>query len=259
MTSATTDPAGLLDEAMVTATAIGQDAVEAAVTMATAYDVQRDVVARRLGRGERQVGVKMGFTSIAKQQQMGLSDVIIGRLTDAMAIADGGATPRARYIHPRAEPEIAFRLGASVHGTIDRDEAIAAIDGIAAAIEVIDSRFANFRFSLPTVIADNASSAGFVVGDWRPPAAEFPDLTDLSIDLAVDGTVVETGSSAAILGDPLLSLIAAARLAGEQGAELPAGSIVLAGGATAAVAVDGGETVSVDVATLGGASFTLER
>lgn len=235
-----------LDTAQHTATAAEQ--LSAGLTPADAYAIQDAVIARRLARGERPAGLKLGFTSKAKMAQMGVSEVIVGRLTDAMRVPDGGEVPLGRFIHPRAEPEVAYRIARDV--TPDDDEL--PVDAVAPALEIIDSRYRDFRFSLPDVIADNASSAGFVVGPWQPLGA---DLGDLAVRLTVGGEVVETGSTSAILGHPDRALPALLEIARRQGFALRAGQVVLAGGATAAAPFPPGR-VEVDVAGLGTASVT---
>jgi 2-oxo-3-hexenedioate decarboxylase len=196
-----------------------------------AYPVQAALLARRLRRGERPVGVKLGFTSEAKQAQMGLSEVIVGRLTDAMAIPDGSTVNLRRYIHPRVEPEVAFRLDRDVDPAEPEPGIRSAIGAVAPAMEVIDSRYRDFRFSLADVIADNTSAAGFVVGPWT----DLGDLADCQVELVIDGVAVQQGSTAAILGHPLLAADALVPIAHRLGIALPAGTVILAGAATAAV------------------------
>ncbi|WP_433378665.1 2-keto-4-pentenoate hydratase [Actinoplanes sp. CA-142083] len=204
------------------------------------YAVQRDVVDRRLARGEKAVGIKLGLTSRAKMQQMGVDEVIWGWLTDAMRIADGGSLDLSQRIHPKVEPEVAFLV---------RGGEIAAI---APAIEVIDSRWLDFKFTLPEVIADNTSAAGFVVGNWQPVPA---GVENLGVLLEIDGRVVQIGSTAAILGDPRRAFAEAARL--YPGRAIPDESIVLAGAATAAVSVKPGSAVRVEVEKLGTAQLKV--
>ena len=241
-----------LDEAMRAARAVPQ--LESGLTLDDAYAIQGLLMAARYRRGERRIGIKMGFTSRAKMAQMGLSEMIFGRLTDAMLIEDGGSVSRSKFVHPRAEPEIAFLLRAPLAGRIDAMTAMAAVGGLAPAIELIDSRYENFKFSLTDVVADNSSSAGLVIGPWRPADT---DLDNLGMIFEIDGRPRQIGSSAAILGHPANSLVAAARLVAERGERLEAGDIVMAGGATAAEALAPGQTVRVTVQNLGTASFTL--
>jgi len=248
--------AALLDDAACTATPVEQlSETGHGLDIESAYAIQARSVQRRIDRGETLVGIKMGFTSRAKMQQMGVSDLIWGRLTDAMRIGNGTRLPLSRFIHPRAEPEIAFRLGTVLSGEVSLEQAKRAVDAVAPAIEVIDSRYRNFRFSLGDVIADNSSSSAFVLGDWVDPVLLGPD--ELPIRLMVDQTLVQSGSSAAILGNPWQSLVEAARLVAASGLALQPGWIVLAGAATAAVALQPGMRVSASAGVLGGVAFEV--
>lgn len=224
-----------LDNALVSRNEVPSFGAET-FDVAAAYEIQREVVERRLARGEAIVGVKMGLTSKAKMTQMGVTEAIWGRLTDAMAIPDGGVLDLSQRIHAKVEPEVAFLV---------KDGAIAAI---APALEVIDSRYLDFKFTLPDVIADNTSAAAFVVGAWQP----VPDGVDnLGVLLEINGRTVEIGSTAAILGDPRRAFADAARLAGPLADDW----IVLAGAATAAVTVKPGDHLRVSVEKLGTASL----
>lgn len=244
-----------LDAAARHARPIHQLSHEAPLDVPTAYAIQAANVGARLTRGAQVVGLKMGFTSRAKMVQMGISDLIFGRLTSDMRLEDGGALSRARYVHPRIEPEIAFLLIEPLSGPITPAEAGHAVGAVAPAMEIIDSRYERFQFSLPDVIADNASSSGFVLGAWNDAGAV--DLSNLGMVMEVDGYPVQFGSSAAILGHPLRSLAAASRLAGEHGLTLMPGWIVLAGGATAAVPLEVGRHVRTVVERLGSVQISV--
>jgi 2-oxo-3-hexenedioate decarboxylase len=249
--------AEIVDEAARTATAIPQLSLSGHdLTLAEAYEVQEQSIARRIARGERLIGVKMGFTSRAKMVQMGLSDVIWGRLTDAMRLEDGGVLDFAKYVHPRVEPEIAFLLKRPLAGAVSHAEAMAAVEAVAPAMEIIDSRYQNFKFNLPDVVADNSSSSSFVLGAWHGPDV---DISNLGMIMEFDGRAVQVGSSAAILGHPGRSLMMASRLATAAGVELTAGSIVMAGGATAAEALKPGIAVRLTVEKLGRVNFTVGK
>lgn len=241
-----------LDEAARSAQGIAQIDPDGKLSLADAYAIQSASIQRRLARGEQRVGVKMGFTSRSKMVQMGIADVIWGRLSSAMRVEEGAGTAFARYVHPRAEPEIAFVLKRALPGDVTAVEALAAVEAVAPAIEIIDSRYDDFKFSLPDVIADNASSSGFVVGPWCDPRQDF---SNLGLALSIDGRVVQVGSTAAILGHPLRSLVAAARLSAAAGEPLQAGWVVMAGGATAAEWIRPGQYVSVEIEKLGSAGF----
>ncbi|CAE6952225.1 4-oxalocrotonate decarboxylase [Paraburkholderia nemoris] len=242
-----------LDEAAMQSQATFQLTGDDAVTLEEAYAVQRALIELRLERGGRQVGLKMGFTSRAKMAQMGVSDLIWGRLTSDMWIEEGSAISLSDYVHPRVEPEICFLLKHRLSGNVTPLEAMAAVEAVAPALEVIDSRYRDFKFSLPDVVADNASSSGFVVGPWHAPDT---DVSNVGIVMSFDGRPVELGSTAAILGAPVRGLVAAARLAAAQNEALEPGSLVLAGAATAAVALKPGTAVRCEFQGLGSVAFT---
>ncbi|HOV03351.1 MAG TPA: fumarylacetoacetate hydrolase family protein [Hyphomicrobiales bacterium] len=244
-----------VDEAAQSATAIAQlTFADPDLSGTAAYAIQRASIARRLGRGERLVGMKMGLTSRAKMAQVGVDEMVWGRLTDKMRIEDGGAISRAKFIHPRAEPEIAFLMGRRLEGAVSPAEAMAAVEAVAAAIEVIDSRYENFKFTFPDVVADNSSSSAFAVGPWASP---YTDVGNLGMVMEIDGRAKQIGSSAAILGHPARSLAAAARLLAEEGMALEEGWIVLAGGATAAEPLSPGMHVRLVAQGLGQVAFSV--
>ncbi|MEU9872985.1 MULTISPECIES: 2-keto-4-pentenoate hydratase [Actinomadura] len=239
--------AAALDGAARDVRAIPKLTARTPLDVATAYAVQRAGIERRRRRGERLAGVKMGFTSRAKMVQMGVDDVIWGLLTDGMAAES--SVDVSRLIHPRIEPEIAYLIGREVRSAAEVESAVA---GVAVGFEVLDSRYEDFAFTLPDVIADNASAARFGVGAWHAPR----DLSNAGLLLEIDGRPVQTGSSAAILGDPARSLRAAARLALGAGMTLEPGWIVLAGAATAAVPLPKDAHVRVVGAGLGAVEVT---
>ncbi len=243
-----------LDDAAFNAEATPQLTGEDQINLSEAYDVQRLLINHRLKRGAKMIGVKMGFTSRAKMAQMGISDLIWGRLTSDMLIEEGASIDLSHYVHPRVEPEICFLLKKPLSGHVSHLEAWAAVEAIAPAIEIIDSRYKNFKFSLADVVADNASSSGVLIGPWHRPDL---DISNLGLILSFNGRPVEMGSTAAILGSPVRALVAAARLAAESGEVLEAGSLIMAGGATAAVALEAGQSVRCEFQTLGSVSFNV--
>jgi 2-oxo-3-hexenedioate decarboxylase len=243
-----------VDEAARSATAIPQFSSSMDITVDEAYQVQALSLEQRYKRGERQIGIKMGLTSRAKMVQVGVDEVIWGRLTDAMLVDDGGEIDIANYVHPRAEPEIAFLMKKSLSGLVSPAQALAAVEAIAPAIEIIDSRYQNFKFSLADVVADNSSSSGFVMGPWARPDT---DTSNLGVVFEFDGRPVQIGSTAAILGNPARSLAAGSRMLGAQGLSVEAGWIVMAGGVTAAEALRPGVHVSNTVENLGRVGFTV--
>ncbi|MBM7502598.1 2-keto-4-pentenoate hydratase [Agromyces aurantiacus] len=248
--------AAALDQAQRTASPIAGRAAGAPSGLDAAYATQHALIARRTDRGERVVGVKLGFTSRAKAEQMGVADVILGTLTDAMGVDDHGRYDPRTAIHPRVEPEVAYLLGPGVEDELAEPDPSASIAAVAPALEVIDSRYRDFRFSLDDVVADNASAAAFAIGPWRRPADTGP-MDNRAVSLEFDGRLVQAGSTAAILGDPGRAIAAARRLAGRHGFALRAGMILLAGAATAAVPLPATGVVGAEIAGLGRVSLRV--
>ncbi|WP_443083586.1 2-keto-4-pentenoate hydratase [Variovorax sp. SRS16] len=219
-------------------------------TLAQAYEIQRASIQRRIERGERHKGIKLGFTSRAKMIQMGVDSLIWGLLTDAMVEEDGGVVDLGRYIHPRVEPEVCFVTRRAIDAPLTALEAADCIEAVAPAMEIIDSRYRNFRFSLEDVVADNCSSAGLVVGAW---SRNFDALANAGVRMQFDGRDVQVGSTAAILGHPLRSIVQASRLLHGAQMSLPAGSLIMAGAATAAEALRPGVHVQCRIGSGTGA------
>jgi 2-oxo-3-hexenedioate decarboxylase len=248
--------AAILDDAARSGVAIAQLSESVPDLDVTAgYTIQHLSIQRRLSRGERRVGTKMGLTSRAKMRQVGVDQVIWGRLTDAMRVDEGGELTLAGRVHPRAEPEVMFIMKKPLAGRVSAAEAMAAVEAVAPAIEIIDSRYRDFKFNLSDVVADNASSSGFVVGAPYPAQT---DIANLGIVMRIDGQAVQIGSSAAILGHPVRSLVAAARMVAEAGEVLRPGDIVLAGAATEAVPLRAGLHVRTEIQALGAVAFTVK-
>ena len=227
---------------------------EPEISIADAYAIQEASIARRLERGETLIGMKMGLTSRAKMEQVGVHEPIYGRLTDAMIVNDGGSIQLEGRCHPRVEPEVAFLIGKDIEGPVTDAEATSAVDGVCAALEIIDSRYRDFKFTLPDVIADNTSASGFVLGS-RVKKIEDLNLGNLGIVMEVNGEAVQIGNSSAIYEHPLRSLVELLRMLSRQKQGLKAGQIVLAGGATAAVPLHKGDHVRVLVDELEGVEF----
>ncbi|MFT4229842.1 MAG: fumarylacetoacetate hydrolase family protein [Microbacterium sp.] len=213
-----------------------------------AQERQRD---RRSAAGDPSIGAKLGLTSRAKQQRMGIASPLTGFLTHAMALPAGAPIPLDELIHPRVEPEIVFVLGERLAGPgVTAATALGAVASVHAGLEIIDSRYRDFDFALPDVIADNASSARFVVSA-RGVAPIGLDLVLEACVLRHNGEVVDTATGAAVQGNPFEALALAANDLARRGAALEAGSIVLTGGLTDAIPLTRGDTVSVEFASLG--------
>ncbi len=246
--------ANKLDYAARRGKAIKQISRKHKLNLDDAYAIQAGIMDLHYARGEEFIGVKMGFTSKAKMEQMNVHDMIWGRLTNKHYIENGGEVKFKKFIHPRAEPEIAFKLKEDLEWPIEFEEPEEYIESMAPAIEIVDSRYKQFKFNLQDVVADNCSAAGFVLGNWVP---FHPEITNLKMDLLFDGEVIQSSTSASILGNPVESVIAAARLSHKYEQELPAGSIILAGAATVAEYMEEGMSVETRVEGMGSATFNI--
>jgi 2-oxo-3-hexenedioate decarboxylase len=222
-----------------------------ALDAATAYEIQDLVVAARQARGARVIGAKLGLTSRAKQERMNVDQPLYGWLTSDMLRPTGVPLDLETFIHPRAEPEIAFLLGAEIALPATVTSVLAATERIFGAIELIDSRYDAFRFRHPDVVADNASSAGVIVGSVAVAPSDAGDLRLTGCVLRADGEVVATAAGAAVLGHPAESVAWLANALERRGRRLPAGSIVLSGALTDAVALRPGSQVSAEFDGLG--------
>jgi 2-oxo-3-hexenedioate decarboxylase len=217
----------------------------------TAYRVQDALLRRKLDSGEALVGVKLGLTSRAKQQRMGIDSPLTAWLTDGMRLAPETPLPLDELIHPRVEPEIVFVLGSRLAGPgVTVESALAAVASVRAGFEVIDSRYADFSFTLPDVVADNASAARFVLSETVLPPGEL-DLVGEECVLDVGGETVATATGAAVQGNPAQALALAANDLGKRGIALEPGWIVMTGGLTDAVTASPGSRIGARFSRLG--------
>ncbi len=245
-----------VDNAALTRTAIAKITDEfPQMDWQDAYAIQDALKARVEARGQDcSLLFKAGLTSRAKMVQMGVSEPVFGFLQPDGQVPNGGTVPADHYIHARVEAEIAIRLKRPLRGPgCHVADVLAATDEVMVALEIIDSRYENFNFDLKSVIADNTSAAGWVLGDalaYQPAM----DLANCGIVLSVNGTVASTASGAAVLGHPAQSVTMLANLLAAQGREVPAGALVLTGGASAAVAVKAGDRVDLAIQGLGALS-----
>lgn len=216
-------------------------------SMTDAYSIQSAMVEMLIERGEVPAGLKLGFTSLAKAQEMGVDQPVAGVLTDHMAIANGGTVETNDLIHPRIEPELAFRLDLR-HEGVDL--------WVCPALEIIDSRFTNFDFDATDVVADNASCAAFIVGEWTPlPNDDAGDhFADAEVSLRRDAEVVGEGRTSAILGHPRRALDMARSLAAAHSLATPSEGVLLAGAATQAIPLQAGHRYTACIAGLGDVS-----
>lgn len=209
----------------------------------TAYTVQDAVVKARVDAGSTIVGAKLGLTSKAKQLQMNVSEPLYGILTSDMQLDMGQTLVCDDYIQPRCEPEIAFLFRTDLAGAhITAAHVLAATEYLFPAVDILDSRFAGYKFTGPDVIADNSSCAGFVLGG-RPTRPDGLDLRTLGCVFERNGQLVATATGAAVLGHPASSVAWMVRRMALRGQGLLAGQVVMAGALTEAVAVSPGDSI----------------
>ena len=252
------DLAERLDQAATTRTTIAPlSKDEAAFDAADAYRVQERLVQRRVERGARVLGGKLGLTSKAKQVAMGVHEPLYAWITSDMARISGGILDLDELIHPRVEPEIAFVLGRPLRGAdVGVTEVLAATDRVCAALDVIDSRYDGFSFTHPDAVADNGSSAAFALGtDLVEPTM---DLALAACNLEVDGVITDSAAGAAVMGHPAEAVAFMVRALARIDRGLEAGWVVLSGGLTAPVPMTPGRTVTSTIAGIGSVTLTAK-
>jgi len=221
------------------------------MTYEDAYDIQWKVRENKEKRGTKIVGMKMGLTSQAKMRQMGVDNPCYGYLADYFAYGDGAEIKIDQLIHPKVEAEIAFILKKDLAGPgCNIADVLAATDFIMPAVEIIDSRYKDFKFDLKSVIADNSSSSRYVTGARSMPVQDV-DLKTLGVVLKINGETVDVAAGAAVLGHPATSIAMLANMLSERGEILKAGTFILSGAITAAHAVARGDNVTVMFQDLG--------
>jgi 2-keto-4-pentenoate hydratase len=226
-------------------------ATDPELTVEEAYAVQRANVERALAEGARIAGHKVGLTSKAMQEMLGVDEPDFGVLLEDMVLADGAMVPAGRLLQTRVESEIGFRLGGDLSGPgVTTDAALGAIDAAAPALEIIDSRVADWKITLPDTIADNGSSGLAVFGGtWTP--VDAVDLPAVEVVLTRNGEPVEQGVGAAALGHPAACVAWLANKLAEFGEHLPAGMLILPGAVHRAVTVAPGDVFHADFTGLG--------
>ncbi len=209
--------------------------------------------------GRRIVGRKAGLTAKAVQKQLGVDQPDFGVLFDDMQISDGGVLDPARALQPKAEAEIAFVLGRDLPGLDTTPEMVAeAISSVHAAIEIVDSRIADWKITFADTVADNGSSAFFVLADEGRPLRGL-DLWSCGMVMEINGEVVSMGAGAAVLGHPLNAAAWLARTLAARGEPLTAGQIVLAGALGPMIALIPGDHVRAVIGGVGEVSFNYRK
>lgn len=219
--------------------------------IAAGYAVQAVNIRARLDEGRHVVGRKIGLTSKAVQDQLGVHQPDFGYLFDDMGYAEGETVPMGRLLQPKAEAEIAFVLAEDLtDGDLDVAQVRAAVAHQVAAIEIVDSRIADWDIRFTDTVADNASSGLYVLGE-RPVSLDEVEPREVSMTMRLDGEVVSEGTGAACLGDPFNALAWLAQTCRDFGEPLLAGQVVLSGALGPMVAVPAGATVTADLTGLG--------
>ena len=219
-----------------------------------AYNIQWEIRRRKEARGNKIVGMKMGLTSWAKMSQMGVEEPCYGFLADYFSCADGSAIDTKKLIHPKVEAEIAFVTKAELCGPVTSADVFAATDVVLPAVEIIDSRYRDFKFDIKSVVADNSSSSRFVTGG-RAVSADHMDLSTVGVVMEKNGEIVEMSTGAAVLGNPAESVAMLANMLAQRGQVIPAGTFIMTGGVTPAVAVEAGDNITVRYHELGSLSM----
>ncbi|AGZ52735.1 2-keto-4-pentenoate hydratase [Mycobacterium kansasii] len=221
-----------------------------------AYAIQQVNLFRRLRDGRRVVGHKIGLTSEPMQILLGVDEPDFGYLLDDMVVA-GTSVPAARFCAPRVEPEVAFLLREPLRGPgVTAADVRAATEAVAAALEIVDSRIANWALTLPDTVADNASSGAVVLGDWVT-FADGPVLADVQASLSLNGTEIDTGTGSAVMGDPAEAVAWLANALSPFGTEIRPGEFVISGSYTTAASVQPGDHACATIGGLGTVSLTF--
>ncbi len=225
---------------------------------AGAYAVQTINTRFWLGEGRRLAGRKIGLTAKAVQAQLGVDQPDFGALFEDMAIPDGGVLRSGSVLQPRAEAEVAIVLAQDIDNpAATADDIVRAASHAVAAIEIVDSRIADWKISFADTVADNGSSAFFVLGSVPKPLAGL-DLWTCGMVLEINGAVVSLGAGAACLGHPLNAAAWLARTLATNGEALKAGDIILTGALGPMVGLNPGDVVRASIGGLGSCGFSYE-
>jgi 2-oxo-3-hexenedioate decarboxylase/2-keto-4-pentenoate hydratase len=219
--------------------------------VAQAYSVQRLNLARYLDGGAALRGHKIGLTSAPMQELLGVDEPDFGYVLDSMVVPNGGVLPVTAFCAPRVEPEVAFLMRAALRGPgVAAEDVMAATEAVAPALEIVDSRIANWRITLADTIADNASSGAVVLGE-SVPISQAPSLPDTSATLVVNDATVGTGRGTAVMGDPAVAVAWLANALAQFDTGIEAGQFVMSGSYTTAAFVVAGDTASAAISGLG--------
>lgn len=224
------------------------------LTVDDAYRIQLRTIDRRVAAGERHVGKKIGITSEPVQKLFGVRQPDFGHLLSGMSYADGTEIPIGDFIQPKGEGELGFLLRKDLAGPgVTNADVLAATEAVMPCFELVDSRIRDWKIKVQDTVADNGSSAAFVVGDTavRPTAI---DLTTVGMVLERNGEVIGTGAGAATLGNPLNAVAWLANALGAYGIPLKAGQLILAGSLSIMFPIKTGDRLRMTVGKVGSAS-----
>jgi 2-keto-4-pentenoate hydratase len=228
------------------------------IDVVDAYEIQLINIRQRVAEGARVLGHKVGLSSLAMQQMMGVDEPDYGHLLDEMQVFEDTPVKAGRYLYPRVEVEVGFILAADLPGAgCTEDDVLAATEALAPSIELIDTRITDWEIALCDTIADNASSAGFVLGEARVSPREL-DVKSIDAVLTRNGEVVTEGRSDAVLGNPVTAVAWLARKVESFGVRLRKGDIVLPGSCTRAIDARAGDNFVADFAGLGSVRLSFE-
>lgn len=222
-----------------------------------AYAVQERVMTLRESGGGRRVGRKVGLTNPAVQTQLGVSEPDFGVLLAEMEASNGSVVDVSQLIAPRIEAELAFIMREDLHET-SREAVLAAVSHVVASFEIVDSRIADWKITIVDTIADNASSAKYVLGETKLSLDRLTPA-DVSMTLTRNGEEVSSGSGAACLGDPINALVWVAETAARLGRPLRAGEVVLSGALGPMVPFEAGNTYETRITGLGSVTVSASE
>ena len=228
------------------------------IDVVDAYEIQLINIRQRIAEGAVVVGHKVGLSSEAMQKMMGVDEPDYGHLLADMEVFEDVPVPTAKYLFPRVEVEVGFLLAEDLPGAgCTEDDVLAATAAYAPSIELIDTRIKDWKIALCDTIADNASSAGFVLGQQRVSPKDI-DITAIDAVLTRNGEVVAEGRSDAVLGNPVTAVAWLARKVDSFGVRLRAGDIVLPGSCTRAIDARPGDEFVADFAGLVSVRLSFE-
>jgi 2-oxo-3-hexenedioate decarboxylase/2-keto-4-pentenoate hydratase len=226
--------------------------------VAQAYSVQRLNLARYLDAGAVLRGHKIGLTSAPMQELLGVNEPDFGYILDSMILPNDAAVPVTAFCAPRVEPEVAFLMRAPLRGPgVTVEDVMAAAEAVAPALEIVDSRIANWRITLADTIADNASSGAVVLGEWVP-IAQAPSLPDTTATLVVNNTTVGTGQGTAVMGHPAIAVAWLANALAQFATGIAAGQFVMSGSYTTAAFVVAGDEACATISGLGTVNVSFQ-